>query len=60
MGKPKQQVISRFFSPKPPPPPPPSKQNSQTPPPPPQPKASPKITSTVSFSIRLHYFALIK
>ncbi|KAK8952427.1 DNA mismatch repair protein MSH3 [Platanthera zijinensis] len=42
MGKPKQQVISRFFSPKP--------QNSQTPPPPPQPKASPKITSTVSFS----------
>ncbi|KAK8951897.1 DNA mismatch repair protein MSH3 [Platanthera zijinensis] len=50
MGKPKQQVISRFFSPKPPPPPPPSKQNSQTPPPPPQPKASPKITSTVSFS----------
>ncbi|KAF3335261.1 DNA mismatch repair protein MSH3 [Carex littledalei] len=49
MGKPKQQVISRFFAPKPPPNP----SSSSSPPPPapsPLPKSSPKISTVVSYS----------
>ena len=44
MGKQKQQVISRFFAPKPKTP------SSTTDPPPPPPSSSPKITTTVNFS----------
>ncbi|KEH43722.1 DNA mismatch repair protein MSH3 isoform X3 [Medicago truncatula] len=44
MGKQKQQVLSRFFAPKPKTP------SSTTDPPPPPPSSSPKITTTVNFS----------
>ncbi|XP_031261305.1 DNA mismatch repair protein MSH3 [Pistacia vera] len=53
MGKQKQQVLSRFFAPKPKTPPS-SSSSSPTPtpppPPPPQPTPCPKICATVSFS----------
>jgi DNA mismatch repair protein MSH3 len=51
MGKPKQQVISRFFAPKPQPNPSSSSPRPPSPPPaPPLPKPSPKIATFVSYS----------
>ncbi|XP_020577568.1 DNA mismatch repair protein MSH3 [Phalaenopsis equestris] len=50
MGKPKQQVLSRFFVPKPRPPPEAAEQNSPPQPSPPRPKPSPRIATTISFS----------
>uniref|UniRef100_A0A0E0KWZ7 DNA mismatch repair protein MSH3 n=1 Tax=Oryza punctata TaxID=4537 RepID=A0A0E0KWZ7_ORYPU len=46
MGKPKQQVLSRFFSPKPPP----SAAAADDPPPPPRPPVDPPVAAVVSFS----------
>ncbi|XP_040379670.1 DNA mismatch repair protein MSH3 [Oryza brachyantha] len=46
MGKPKQQVLSRFFSPKPPP----SAAAADDPPHPPRPPAEPPVAAVVSFS----------
>uniref|UniRef100_A0A0E0DKD1 DNA mismatch repair protein MSH3 n=1 Tax=Oryza meridionalis TaxID=40149 RepID=A0A0E0DKD1_9ORYZ len=47
MGKPKQQVLSRFFSPKPRPSAPAA---ADDPPPPPRPPADPPVAAVVSFS----------
>uniref|UniRef100_A0A0E0PFY0 DNA mismatch repair protein MSH3 n=1 Tax=Oryza rufipogon TaxID=4529 RepID=A0A0E0PFY0_ORYRU len=47
MGKPKQQVLSRFFSPKPRPSAP---ATADDPPPPPRPPAEPPVAAVVSFS----------